>query len=823
MLVASLASAKLPPGQTLEVVDDSRVRAIVLSWSSGYPRVDDPERWEPPAQIDEYRVERLVGSGAMGHVYRGYDTHLERAVAIKVLAAREPDAAAYERFLIEARALARLHHPNVVTCYRVGEVAGRPYLISEFINGIGLEKTSKPVSWKQALAIGLDLARGLEAAHAHGVLHRDIKPANVVVSEAEGAKLLDFGLAKLTPKPSEQSSSPEISSALGVASETLAHDPRGDNECPPTGGAPPVAASAVVGTPLYMAPELWRREAATTRSDVYSLGALLYELCSGHPPHEAPSIKELGAAVMHKKPRTLDSLNLRINSRFAAVIEQCLQLDPSARFASGAELRRALEQVSTASRSRFVPSMPAGLVMILLVAVISGALALLLNAKRSTRPSPPPHFRVELVTLSTTGVRGGGSDRGITLSVTGLPPDAVDLRVKLEIDGNRQIERQRVTGSQCTLSLPLPKSSRAETLRLEIVVYDQRASIAVAHGTSEWKQDDPRVLSGQFELCTNGWCAEHPPVGHRHLAVWGMSEDEVWLVGENAPIQKYDGLSWIDETPGKSHHLVTLWGFDSNDLWAVGGCGNPEKHCPYNKGERANVVLRRDHGRWKTETTSSPEFGQFLSVWASGRNDVWAVGCQGPTRHTTGFYAHNDGTGWKEVPGGPKLGSSLNGVWGTVRDDVWLIGETNGNARIWHHTGGSKSEWVPVELPKTRFPLVSLWSIWGTGRRNAWTVGSHGNILHWDGSRWQGACTTFGDNPPPDLQNLWVDTADKLWAVGDTGNLLRWQPRKECWAGVDLSVPFCDKKTATLWGIWSRDNDAWATGGCGLVLHYRAG
>jgi serine/threonine protein kinase/formylglycine-generating enzyme required for sulfatase activity len=149
--------------------------------------------------LEEFRLVRPLGRGGMGEVYLGHDTVLDRAVAIKVIGAA-PDAARRERFLTEARAIARLSHPNVVAIYRVGTTrAGRPFLVQELIRGISLDRLERPVPWRKVCALAIGLARGLEAAHRRGIIHRDVKPANVMLDEHGTARLLDFGLAKLAP------------------------------------------------------------------------------------------------------------------------------------------------------------------------------------------------------------------------------------------------------------------------------------------------------------------------------------------------------------------------------------------------------------------------------------------------------------------------------------------------------------------------------------------------------------------------------------------------------------------------------------------------
>src|SRR5215510_4127555 len=138
--------------------------------------------WEPPAEVEEYRIIRLLGAGATGRVYLAEDLRLLRPVAVKFLD-RQPDPARREQFFVEARAVARLNHPNVVTIFRVGEVARRPYLVSELVRGVALDRLGRRLSAAELRGVAVGLARGLAAAHRRGVLHRDLKPANVMLSD----------------------------------------------------------------------------------------------------------------------------------------------------------------------------------------------------------------------------------------------------------------------------------------------------------------------------------------------------------------------------------------------------------------------------------------------------------------------------------------------------------------------------------------------------------------------------------------------------------------------------------------------------------------
>src|SRR3954470_5203426 len=154
------------------------------------------EAWARPDSFDDYRLVRRLGMGSGGLVYLAQDRLLDRAVSVKFL--RALDAESLARFMVEARAAARVQHPNVVTLYRVGRLGDRPFLVNEYAPGTPLDRVPKPVGWEKALSYALDLCRGLSAAHRPGVLHRDLKPANAVLTEAGEVKLLDFGLAKLS-------------------------------------------------------------------------------------------------------------------------------------------------------------------------------------------------------------------------------------------------------------------------------------------------------------------------------------------------------------------------------------------------------------------------------------------------------------------------------------------------------------------------------------------------------------------------------------------------------------------------------------------------
>jgi serine/threonine protein kinase/formylglycine-generating enzyme required for sulfatase activity len=338
---------------------------------------DELDDWSPPDSFEEYKLVRRLGRGTMGMVYLARDRLLDRLVAVKFITELEP--LARDRFVVEARAAARIQHPNVVAVYRVGELGDRPYLISEYVRGQSLAELPLPLPWSRALELGVGLARGLAAAHRQGVLHRDIKLANAMLSEAGEIKLLDFSLAKLVDAPAferlrghsasvsdvrdvrevlSDAAPPPLPPAARLA-ETITLEAPKQSPRPPRheapgwpGGLPDITAvGALVGTPHYMAPELWRGEPASRASDVYALGVLLYALCSGRPPHDAASMVDFVELVQEGAPHPLGERVPDVDRRFAEIIERCIRADPALRYGSGEELREALETLSAALRA----------------------------------------------------------------------------------------------------------------------------------------------------------------------------------------------------------------------------------------------------------------------------------------------------------------------------------------------------------------------------------------------------------------------------------------------------------------------------------------
>ena len=288
------------------------------------PTVLDPAvvpawRLPPIPVIDEYRLLGILGSGGMGTVYRARDTLLERDVAIKLIT-RTGSEPARQRFLLEARAVARIRHPNVVVVHRVGFAAEQPYIVYDLIRGRTFRDLSSPVPWPKVLQLAAGAVRGLAAAHECNVVHRDIKPANLMIDETGDVVLVDFGLAKL------DGGDDGPASGAGEAA-----DPR------------LTVTGVAFGTPRYMAPEAWRGAPATRQTDLYSLGVVLYELLAGRLPFDYASVEDLTRRVCEDDPPPVAELAPWVPPMLGALVDRCIARDPAQRPAAAAALGEQLE------------------------------------------------------------------------------------------------------------------------------------------------------------------------------------------------------------------------------------------------------------------------------------------------------------------------------------------------------------------------------------------------------------------------------------------------------------------------------------------------
>ncbi|MGD9902836.1 MAG: protein kinase [Vicinamibacterales bacterium] len=291
----------------------------------------------PGATIGPYEITAFVGAGGMGEVYRAHDSRLHRDVALKILppqfdarqAGGGPDDSRSRRFEHEARALAALNHPHVLSVYDVGTHDGTRYLVTEFVEGQTLrsviESAGARLPVRKAVDITLQMARGLAAAHERGILHRDLKPENVIVMPDGQVKILDFGLARLA----------EAERAPSTATTGAGTSP-----------------GTALGTPGYMAPEQVRGQAVDHRADVFSLGCVAYELLAGRRAFPGDTGADAMSAALKDDPPDLGSANPDVPPMLERIVHRCLEKDPAARFQSAADLAFALQTQSVSTGAR---------------------------------------------------------------------------------------------------------------------------------------------------------------------------------------------------------------------------------------------------------------------------------------------------------------------------------------------------------------------------------------------------------------------------------------------------------------------------------------
>ena len=282
----------------------------------------------PGTRLGPYEIVAAVGAGGMGEVYRACDTRLERTVAIKILPESFAcDRERLERFQQEARILSALNHPNLMAVYDVGEQAGLHFLVSEFLDGQSLRErlAAGPLPQRRVIEYGLQIAKGLAAAHEKGIVHRDLKPDNIFVLRDDRVKILDFGLAKQTAR-------------AAAADQTMTRPDQ-------------TSAGTVLGTAGYMSPEQVRGETLDHRSDIFSFGAILYEMIAGQRAFRGDSSVEVMSAILKQEPPELTESGLNVSIGLQRIVQRCLEKKPEARFQSASDLAFALDALSSSGTS----------------------------------------------------------------------------------------------------------------------------------------------------------------------------------------------------------------------------------------------------------------------------------------------------------------------------------------------------------------------------------------------------------------------------------------------------------------------------------------
>ena len=299
----------------------------------------DQVRLKAGDRVGIYEIIAPLGAGGMGVVFKARDTKLERLVALKFLRLAPQDAiSAASRLLREAKNVSALNHPHIATIYEVGESEGRAYIAMEFVEGRSLSAVLERDSLAPETAVryGLEIAAALAHAHDRGIVHRDLKPANVMITAGGSVKVLDFGLARRMPADNPN--------AVTVSQKAVTEE------------------SSVSGTLLYMAPETLRGEPPDARTDIWSLGAVLFEMVIGRPPFEGRTAYEISSAILREPPKSFPS---HVPLRLQAVIQRCLAKEREHRYQRASEVHAALETIGadvltpTISSSGAVPVTPA--------------------------------------------------------------------------------------------------------------------------------------------------------------------------------------------------------------------------------------------------------------------------------------------------------------------------------------------------------------------------------------------------------------------------------------------------------------------------------
>ena len=392
-------------------------------------------------RVGPYEIVALLGAGGMAEVYRATDTRLGRDVAIKVVSeGLAGDEALLERFEREAKLAASLTHPNVVALHDVGLHDGKPYFVTELLQGETLRErlVQGPLPLATALEWAAAIAQGLAAAHARGIAHRDLKPENVFVTQDGQVKLIDFGIAKLVEEARE-------AGPHAMLDETLS----------PSGAH--TGTGMVLGTPGYMSPEQVRGDPVDARTDFFSFGALLYEMLAGRRAFPAKSLVESGYAILHSEPEPLPTT---IPPPLAQLVRRCLEKDPARRFQSARDLAFHLELLRTPTSSGPPTESKAPLPVqpsasrrrawvltgrtIMALGVVGLVLAVVLLALRSRNPSAGPQPRLTQVTFAE-GVESSPAWSGDGTSLT-YSADVGNLR-QIFVKDLKTSEEKRLTKS----------------------------------------------------------------------------------------------------------------------------------------------------------------------------------------------------------------------------------------------------------------------------------------------------------------------------------------------------------------------------------------
>ena len=523
-------------------------------------------------QLGPYKIVALIGAGGMGEVYRAHDTRLRRDVALKVLQeSLTSDSDRLRRFEQEARAIAALNHPNIVSVFDVGATDQNHYIVTELIEGETLRKRIPPqgMNPRKAIDLAVQLANGLAAAHDQGIAHRDLKPENILINKEGRLKILDFGLAKLVREEAQSET---------VDGMTAAH----------------TSAGMVLGTAGYMSPEQVRGEPADTLSDIFSFGSILYEMVSGQRAFKKNTNAETMTAILHEEPQELSSKIGAMPPALERIVRHCMEKQPRQRFQSARDIAFDLESLSSVSAT-------------------GGAPAAVAEKKKAAWIRP--------AMIATTALAVG------LMAGIGLHPTAPELQPRLH---RVTFSRLTILGARFTPDGNLIYGASLEGKPTELF-FAQRGSVesrpigmpgtnilAVAPNGELAVQSNPTLSQG---FAYSGMLARAPQTGGAPRPIAEAVEYADWAPdGSMAVVRRVGGKVRLEYPLGKV--LFESAGWISHPRISPDGSQVAFIDHPYPRDDAGGVAIVDKSGQKKTLTTLNFVSAQGLA-WHPGLNEVW--------------------------------------------------------------------------------------------------------------------------------------------------------------------------------------------------------